>query len=261
MEGLQIVKGGKLIETYWHYDEEKDKGSYKTKDVTDQAIRNLYSYCDLEEGVTLKDVFLLLNSELDIFDAVLGNWCKEIVNEGLTKPEKLYDTTDEEAIEFLELYWGLESDKHEGNDETLLGFNFPNFHGIGIERKKDCYFDWNNKDGSKAIMHSKGERTPWAIEYTPTNELINIPVKLKRDAKVYRTDYSKYTMGKEIGEGTWEPGADNNKVVAELDHIQYTLGHILQGIIWELSFSGGPEDRDDKAKEIKKMADDINEEK
>ena len=113
MEGLRITKGGKLIETRWVYDEGKSEGDYKKVDVSDQAIRLLYSYCDLEEGVTLKDVFLLLNSEIDVFDAVIGNWCKELVTEGLTKPAKPYDLTNEEAVEFLELKWSFTQDKHD----------------------------------------------------------------------------------------------------------------------------------------------------
>ena len=55
-EKLQIRKGGKLFETKWIYDKEKKEGHYEDRDVTDHAYRFLFDICDLEEGITLKDM-------------------------------------------------------------------------------------------------------------------------------------------------------------------------------------------------------------
>ena len=147
----------------------------------------------------------------------------------------------------------------------MCGFSFPDLNGVGIKRTKNEYFDWKNKDGSPAIEWKKGERTPWGVSFTPANELINIPVILNGSAKVYRTDYTKFHVQGEIGDkhrtSYWEEGADNSKVVAELDHIQFTLGHILYGLIWELTWHGNPKDRDSMSTKLKDMVKDIKEEK
>ena len=62
---VEIKKGGKLIQTEVECSQEQD--------VTDSAVRFLFDCCTLEDGVTLRDIFLLLDSELDLFDLVLGN--------------------------------------------------------------------------------------------------------------------------------------------------------------------------------------------
>src|SRR5437867_3894816 len=161
---VEIKKGGDLIQTEMECSQERD--------VTDSAIGFLFEYCTLEDGVTLGDIFLLLNSELELFDLVLGNWTKEIVTEGLSQPGKPYDLSDEEAIEYLELYWGVSYDE---STPELNGINRPEFHGLGVVRKVDKFFEW------RELEYKKGERTRWAVDLSPIYDLINIPVKLNTD--------------------------------------------------------------------------------
>lgn len=226
---LRISKGGKLIENEWVYDKEKEEGSYVDFDRTENAIRHLFDACELEEGITLKDVFLLLNTELDIFDSVLGNWCKEIVTEGLSKEPKIYDLSvySPDQIEYLELYFTPGYESYEGKD-SFYGFSRPDFHGVGVvlQEEKDFY--------------KKGERIPWGISFTPANELINIPVKLNKEFTIYHSILSKPEYD----------GSPDFGVIKRFNNPQYTLGHILNGIIWEMSFYGGPETRDGFNKEL-----------
>jgi hypothetical protein len=224
-EKLVLTKNGKLVETKWVYDKQKEEGSYVDSDVTDQAIRRIFDNCELEDGVTLKDVFLLLNTELQIFDAIIGNWCEKLVTEGLTKPAKPHTGQyDPEEIEYLELKKNYWQDK-----DSTYGQNRPDFGGTGYELKEDKLAGWNNKDGTPAVEMPKGERIPWGLSFTPTNELINLPLKLNRKLTIYNEDHES---------------PDYHKVIAEYDNICYTLGDILYGILWELSFHGGPESRD-----------------
>ena len=58
---VEIKQGGRLIQT-------EVECSSQEQDVTDSAVRFLFDYCTLEDGVTLRDIFLLLNSELELFD-------------------------------------------------------------------------------------------------------------------------------------------------------------------------------------------------
>lgn len=196
----EIRKGGKLISTEWVYDEETETGSYQQFDRTDVAVRCSFEYCDIAEDVTLKDIFLLLNRDLDHWEFFLGNWCKEIVTEGLTgKPGS--DANDRE-IDYLEIY----NDVTETNceDETYTsGLVVPDFHGYG---------DWDDE--------TKGGI---GVSFTPSNELINLPVKISKDLPIY-SERQKLTTFK---------------------NPTYSLGQILYAIIWELSFHGGPDSRDE----------------
>ena len=210
---VRIAKNGKLIEVDLYNQE---------SDVTDTAIRYLFEPCTLEEGVTLKDIFLLLNSNLAMFDTVLGNWCCDIVTEGLSQPAKVFNGYNKDEIEYLELcYYAHYNDKEKCE---FHGTHRPDFGGIGWELRENVYHDWDDKEtGSKAIEYEKGSRISWSLSYTPSSEIINLPVKLSNKMAVYNSDTT-----------------DGN-YMKELYHFmdpEYTLGEILNGIIWELSFHG-----------------------
>lgn len=244
-EKLQIRKGGKLQQTKWVYDKEKEEGQYVDTDVTDKAFFKMNEVCEIEEGVTLGDIFTLINTELELFDSVIGNWCKDIVTEGLTKPAKAYDLTDEEAIEFLELYWHLEYDDGSEYGPSFSGYHRADFHGVGIERKVDKCFDWIDKEtGKPAIMYKAGERTPWGISFTPANEMINIPVKLNGEVNVFNSN-------------TDAPTDKYHEVVHTYKGATFTLHNILYGILWEMSFHGGPEKRNEFKDELNDIVEDI----
>jgi hypothetical protein len=232
-EKLQIVKDGKLIETRWIYDEKTEAGEYKKYDRTDRAIAYLFESCSLEEGVTLKDIFLLLNTELELFDLVIGNWCKDIVTEGLTKPEKPHDlsTYNPEQIEYLCLSFDLEYEEDGGINE-LYGMTRPDFRGVGVELLND--FDF----------YKKGNRISWGVSLAPSNNLINIPVRLENKLVIYEG-----ILKAKEGELPAKLG--------EFDNPTYSLGQILESIIWELSFHGSPKDRDSMGSNLEEMVDKI----
>lgn len=235
MERIEIKKDGKLYKIEWIYDEEKHEGEYQDIDITEHAIKYLLDGpCTIADGITLRDIFLLLNTKIEMFDAVLGNWCKEIVEEGLNKesirPEEYKD------IGYLELYWHYELNDHwnikkEGYDKesSLEGTLRPGFHGVS---------------------HSSEGITNWGLSYSPANELIDIPIKLSSKLDIYdsRSHDDKSLEERRIA---WQ-----NKMLSA-DHSYYTLGNVLDGIIYELSFHGGPEDRDKHCKELKELTESI----
>ena len=222
---LVIKKGGVL----WNADKEKN--------VTDSAPSCLFDHCILDDDVTLRDIFLLLEKHEDVFEMIIGNWMKEIIHEGLYKEPK---ENEEQEIEYLELYWCLENwdlkDLKEFN-----GLSFPSFHGVGFEQKEDKYIDDVKEDGM--LECKAGDRINWAIEFNPANEMIDLPVKLSE--KVTLTE----NLEKEVDGRNWTS--------KEFLNPHYTLGHILHGIIWELSFCGSPEDRDEKKEDLNQRVDDI----
>jgi|SRR5581483_223364 len=229
-QGLVLVKGGKLLHTEWVYDREKKKGSYVTSEVTNTAPALLFEYCDLAEDVTLKDIFLLLNTHLDIFDSILGNFCKAIVTEALTGPEPVKDTIE---IEYLELYKVYHVNFE---DKETYGGAHPYFGGIGFEEKEDRY------DSGGNLMQLKGQRINWGVSFSKPSYLAQYPVKLNRQLKFYDDTSGSPTAFQEI---------------ACYDGISYTLGDILYGILWELSFYGNPAETQEMKAEIDRRVEEI----
>ncbi len=229
---LKIAKGGKLIETERVYDEKKGKGSYVDIDVTPLAIRKLFDSCVLDKDVTLRDVFKLVNTELDMFDVFIGNWCKEIVTEGLIGKPKKVGKYDPDEIEYLTL--GYYANYNSAKSKDFFGFHRPDFGGVGWELKDNIYFNWEDpKTGEKEIEHRKGSRIIWGVSFTPANELMDLPLILEPTMKVFESDTEGDYMKELYSFGTPE----------------YTLGGIIHGTICELSFHGGPQDREDTKKD------------
>jgi len=237
---LKITEKGKLKEKYWSPKSKR----YLYKDVTKSAIKLLFEPCELDKACTLKSVFKLLESNLDQFNAVLGNWTKELVTEGLKTKPAPYKVGPEE-IEYLEVYYNPIQTRWKKYGDNFCGFNRPDFHGMGFERKKTKYFGWKNSDGSKAVEAAKGSRTPYGVSFSAPNTLINIPLKLNNKFTIYEEDMNNKVTTTNRG---W-------RELITLDNPEYTLGQILYSIVWELSWNGNPANRDKRMKEIKDIAD------
>lgn len=242
MEGMRIVKGGKLIKTEWHYDEEAESGEYKEVDITDHGIRYLFDGCTIADDVILRDIFLFLNNNIDLYDAVLGNWTREYVALGLAAPIKPH-VYAQEGVEYLELKFTPEVQKNlvDSPSETLIGTCFPNLDAVGWELRTDLDHGYGN-------VYKTGERVPWSVLGFKVEELMEVPVKLSDEMPITYIDYTDKTNKK----NWW-------KEVANYKNPQYTLGQILHGIMWELSWHGNPTSREDFKNELKSRVDDIKE--
>lgn len=239
--GIQIRKGGKLIETYWYYNKKKEVGSYLERNLTKKSVAYLFEPCTLEDGLLLKDIFVLLNTNLDIFNVIIGNWCSEFVQEGL-KPFKGKET--EREIEYLELYSYFEKwDNKDIKHQMVDGGVFPELHGTGFVQKKDKYMSPEN---GGYLECKAGKRISFSVSFLSASELAQLPIKLSDEIKIYDRD-------------NW------NKKPKIFKGVSYSLGQILYGVIWELSFYGPPVDRNQKEKELKEavksITKKINEEK
>jgi hypothetical protein len=209
-ERMFIAKGGRLMDTKWVYDEEKEEGEYVTKDITDRALTKLFEPCELAEDVTLRDVFLLIKRDLKMYTVIINNWVEEFVEEAFTKPDGDF-YSDDDDVEYLELYWFLEDYNDDPEDKYLVGNIRPDFYGIGT-----CA-DWGD------------EPCPFSLMFTPVNEIIDLPLRLAPSLVIYEW------LGDKKG---------------EYKNPQFSLGQILEAIIWELSFCGPPQTRDDTSKEV-----------
>jgi hypothetical protein len=185
---LEIVKGGRLVKVQWKFDPSEQEGEYVRIDVTDDVPMFLFEHCTIEEGVTLRDIFLLIQKHIYFFRVVLNNWVEEFVTECL-----LQETEKDEDLEYLELYWHVENDL-----DGTYGNTFPCFHGI---------------DG-------KGQ--PWSISLSKLCKYAHLPVKLNDilTLVIHRDKVETY------------------------ENPQFSLGQILHGIVWEISYYGQPSKRD-----------------
>lgn len=219
---LTIKSGGQIVLS--KYDE-------PDKDVTEYALSYLMEECVLDDDVTLRDIFLILQRDLSIYKMLIGNWVDEIVAEGLSG--KPFEGDPEDCkIDYLELYW--EMAVKIGKKPSFSGYLFPQFHGWGT---------WTDKIFPNQPDDYKGGI---AVGLTPTYELIDIPVKLRPTATV--------TISKNYRQ--------KNDDIQEYVNPEYSLFQILYAIIWELSFFGKPESRDKKMsgfKETIQMIKDDNE--
>ncbi len=219
-ETLLLKKGG-VLQTKRY-----SRGAWRTKDLTKVAFRCLYEECSLAEDVTLRDVFLLLNKNLKMFDLILGCWCKEVVTAGLSKRHKRNLKTDD--IDYLELYYHIVRDEYPKDDKRTYGLRFPEFHGVG-KLKKD------SEDGHG----KKGETIQWGVSLSEPWKLAPLPLKLNNEGKVFLEKRK------------------SSEVITTLPNPVYTLGNILQGIMWELSWHGSPEQVQKFAAELHRRVEEV----
>lgn len=225
MNNLIISKNGRLLEKKSKYNEDLDKVVYTTKDITKLAPKYLFEECTIASDATLKDIFLILNKNLDIFDTIIGNWTKELVTEGLNNTATPYTGKyNPDGIEYLELYKASEYNK-----SCKEFYSHTDLHGIGFKLKADKLFSWGE------VEWKKGTRINWSLSFLKPNEIINIPIKLNTTLTVINGD---------INHGKY------HDKLAEYQGVTYTLGEILYSIMWELSFFGGPSSRDSKKGEL-----------
>lgn len=256
-EGLTIEKGGRLIKSRW----DRTIRGYVDEDVTDSAAFHLFENTRLDKGVTLKDILLLMRANLDAFDIIIGNWIKEVVNEGLNGIPKLPDRGEE--IDYLELYfiitrvreyeeykdgpkepepgsiWEQMGHKRTGEFTGPMRLRvpaWPDFHGVGKPLEKDA----EPHEGFK-----KGDRINWGVSLSPVCDLAHLPVILNQQICIcddsVNNDWNK----------------DNTQIFEGCD---YTLGQILYGITWELSWHGAPGSRDEVMGQLKEAAKEIKKE-
>jgi len=172
MEKVILKRNGKLAKVRWDWKKQKYVKS-PVKAVTPFILHE--RTCELEKGTTLGDIFRFLNNNnLAYWDLLIGNWCKEIVQEGL-KPYKEKES-DWALTEELELYWSCEVSKHKDGLE-MESFDRPCFHGKGIYLTDGDY-------------HKKGQKVNLAIEFTPANELAQYPVVLENTLDIWYWDYT-----------------------------------------------------------------------
>jgi len=218
--GVTLTKNSELVETYYEYDETLKKGLYKQKIIDTFPSANILHDMDfyLEEGITLKEVLLYLSKDIELWDFLIGNWCKDLVTEGLKGKE-----IEETSLEYLELYWGFEIEKYETNEAPQVSA------------------------GKKMELHAKGKKDSYGADtysllFSKINNIVNLPLKIKKDVTLDTTDYSSSPV---------------NFKVTYLGDCTPSLFQVIYGIFWELSFYGSSESKENKRKELEGIVEEI----
>lgn len=214
MERIRLSKGGLLKGDRYN---ENTKTWERDIDVTQAFFFALSSYCEFEQGITLRDIFSLVN-HVNLYPLLSpmftgGLWLQDIVNEGLNAPPQ-----SNKYLDFAIVGWN--SAVHDGTKEINDWELKPDFYG----RKLD-----NN------------ER--YALDLTPSPHMIDMEIRL--DDIVEIVDETK---------NGFEAMKQNGKFPVILRGQRlHTLYDILHGIFWELSFHGGPKERDARFDSLKQQ--------
>ena len=202
------------------------EGTKNWVDVTEKTPRFLFETCTFGERTTLRDVLLLIQMHLPTLGPIPGNWTSDLVAEGLQPLPEGVEPTD---LEFLYLSWEPSIDTYYGKDGakgglTLSGMAFPGFHG------------WGPCPGPEG-----GTSCSWGVALVAVNALAPLPIRWQAKGCL-RDDAAFWEHIEARGQGA--PASDPKLFETELEGMEATLGQILYGLVWELSFHGPPSSRD-----------------
>jgi hypothetical protein len=231
---LILAHGPKLIRRDWEYDESRAEGAYVEDDVTEQASRHLFSTVALTPQVTLRDILLLLDIDPLLQEVFAPDWAKELLAEMMDGNVPLTPSIeyDPEGIEYLELYQVWNQDSFSGELQPVHRLTF---HGIGFELREDVV-------RAGRIVYRAGGRITWSVSFTSPLEMLHLPVRLNPEVILYEDNRDSVNYSKEIG---------------RMLNPSVTLGQVIHGVLWELSFLGSPESRSEESIQLKNLADDV----
>jgi|SRR5215831_11058778 len=160
--------------------------------------------CEIEEGVTLRDIFEAVTKLPELKDFISQYaWCRHI-DEFHRDAQKmvLKMEPDPEPLDYLEIYWHASTHTYKKKNSIDLS---PGFHGIG--KPDDHGF------------------TCYSVSYSPMWELAHLPVKLNPEVLIH--------------DPKMREGKAKLLFVGERD---FSLLDVLDAIYDDISFMGGPED-------------------
>ena len=187
-------------------------------DVVDRAVEFLFEPVELAPDVTLSDIFKLLDRCPELRSVLRRDFAEDLCAEARKGPLPQSQGDDPEevgGIEFLELYrsWAFDSSKKAYSSTFRL-----DLHGVGPVLPADV----------PSYSVKAGERIKWSVSLTPLRELLSLPVRYRAEFSITEDDIDARAYG---------------DVVAEAACPEISLGQVMHGLLYELSFHGGPADQ------------------
>lgn len=190
----------------------KSSSMKKKKDVTTCGHEFLFDEVELADDVTLADIFWLLDASPLLVEVFNRDFARELLAEAIKGPLKPKKCKESDRIEFLELFSQWDQDT---SNDTISGNNRLCLRGVGPILKKA-----NREYGAKA-----GERQKLGLSFAPFRELLSLPIQINLQTPVYESDVDAFLCNKEL------------RVIRQE---AFTLGEVIHGVLWELSFFGTP---------------------
>ncbi len=195
--------------------------------VVDSLIPHLRCEIKISDDYTLEDLFKILDEEVSRYDLIFGS---ELGNHPLSlyidDINKDAGDIEKDGMEFLEVYWSMGCEEYNGREKEVQVS--ADFHGWGV---------WANDEHSPYPDEIEGG---FAIEFTPLAQLRHYPLKIRTKTKIY-LDNGKYEKDEE--------GNMTSKILFE-GHKFFTVFDFISAILFEISWGGSPNDRDETFKDI-----------
>lgn len=216
MPRITLKHGPRLVMAERRRDKSTKKVHHTEVDITSAAHTYLFEQVTIDEGVTLEDVFKLVELNPVLRAIQQRNFIEEMLAETVKGVAPDYSAAyDPEGIEYLELYavWRYNREAQEFEPVNQLSLS-----GIGYALKAGDVPEWVGEV-------PPGYRISWGISCANLRNLLPLPIKIKRDIPVYEEN---------IGSG------NHGKLLYTTKLASVTLGQVIEGLFWELSFHGGP---------------------
>jgi len=232
MQDLTLKSGPALIARSWQTDDDGENGRCHELDATARAHEYLFAIVTLDASLTVGDIFRLLDASPVLKQVFRRDFAEELCREARKGSLDAEPNNADlpEGIEFLELYqqWNLDT-----SNQTYTSTQRLELHRVGFELQADA----------PNYHRKKGDRIQWSVSLTPLRELLALPVRVNPELRVMEDDINAKAFNDEVLKGK---------------HPDVTLGQVIDGIVYELSFHGGPQERaefrsglDDQLAEIK----------
>lgn len=222
---LEIRKDG-LYELEW--DREQKVWLPTHKPDPDTIFTQLRTSCTIQEGVTLGDIFNMMDQYPLLKDFIAQySWCPDLEKYHMNAT---LDREDDGTVTHLEISHVADSDSHVervkhkgGKRETTIAISYKtwdDFIGIG-----PCTPDMIEMgcDPADTMRYSMSATQPY--------QMAHLKVVLKEEFAVYLP----YDRSRSIDE--------NNREILKISE-DFSLLDILDVIYWDISFYGGPENNE-----------------
>lgn len=193
-------------------------------DVTARAVEYLFDTVEVDPAVTLGDIFRLLEANPALKHVFKRDYAEQLAAEALKGP--LPDDDDiQDRLEYLELdeQWRLNTAENAYDPTHRL-----NVSGIGFKLLEDAP-DYGVKAGG---------RVRFSLTCTSIRKLLDLPVRINQSVPVIEADVYANAYCKEL---------------SRANHTGVSLGQVLHGLLFELSFHGGPEEQEEFTASLKEQ--------
>lgn len=226
MKSIKITKDDFVVST-WNGEIREYEESIPDDD---HILALLSDSCEIDSGVTLKDIFAIVERYPSLVSFIRDySKCFHIdeFHEAAKEPQVEKEEFDH-IIDYLEVYkfW------HVNEYKKKISFSInEEFHGIGHYIK--------DTEHRKA-----GDAERFSMSYSPMNEIAHYEVRLNSNVSLYSPYNHK------------APKRSEERLLIE-GETYFTLLEVLNAIYYDISFVGGPEDNKAFLEKMRERVDEI----